>query len=241
MPSRDTRSLIILAVLAGSLLLFAQFAGLVRSGATQMFDEQILLALRTPEDLSDPVGPAWLEAAGRDITALGSVTVLTLVVSGTIGYLLLARRARTALFLLVSVGSGALVSFLLKAAYRRPRPELVPPQAYAYSASFPSGHAMMSAVVYLTLAVLLAQTTARRRVTGYFLTVAIVLTLLVGVSRVYLGVHWPTDVLAGWAIGAVWALLAGQVVRHLQDRDILRLGRPEAMPQEDRTDSSRSG
>jgi undecaprenyl-diphosphatase len=119
---------------------------------------------------------------------------------------------------LVSVVGGVLISQTMKWAFARPRPDLVPHGAEVFTASFPSGHSMMSAVVYLTLGALLARTQADPAVKTYVLVMAVVLTVLVGASRVYLGVHWPTDVLAGWALGGVWALICLLVMLWLQSR-----------------------
>jgi undecaprenyl-diphosphatase len=154
----------------------------------------------------------------RDITALGSTGILTLVVLAVAGFLLLTGKRRSALTMLVSVVSGVVISQTTKMAYARPRPELVPHGAEVYSASFPSGHSMMAAVVYLTLGALLARTQADPRVKAFILGISVLLTLMVGASRVYLGVHWPTDVLAGWVLGGVWALACWSVMLWLQRR-----------------------
>ncbi len=185
---------------------FAELADEVLEGDTHALDEALLLAMRTPGDLSDPLGPGWLEEIGRDFTALGGVGVLTLVTLSVAGFLALAGKGRSAVFLLLAVGGGLLVSTLAKQGFDRPRPDLVPHESIVYTASFPSGHSMLSAVVYLTLGVMLARAQPRRGVKAYLMSVAVLLALAVGVSRVYLGVHWPTDVLAGWTAGAAWAL-----------------------------------
>jgi undecaprenyl-diphosphatase len=153
-----------------------------------------------------PIGPPWLEEAVRDITALGSSPTLVIAVLAVFGFLALAKAWRPAVFILVASAGGLVVSSVLKELIDRPRPDLVPHGNIVYTASFPSGHSMMSAVVYLTLAALVTRLIERKRLKGYALGVAVILTLLVGVSRVYLGVHWPSDVLAGWAAGAAWAL-----------------------------------
>jgi undecaprenyl-diphosphatase len=130
----------------------------------------------------------------------------------------MTRKGYAALFVLGSVAGGVLISQAMKWAYARPRPDLVPHGTEVFTASFPSGHSMMSAVVYLTLGALLARTQSERRVKTYVLAVAVLLTVLVGASRVYLGVHWPTDVLAGWALGGMWALICLLVMGWLQAR-----------------------
>jgi undecaprenyl-diphosphatase len=147
-----------------------------------------------------------MQAVARDITALGSTTVLSLLVCVVTAFLLLSGRRRTALFVLVSTASGALATLLLKGFFARPRPDLLPHGDFVTTASFPSGHAMLSAIVYLTLGTLLARLVGAQRQKLYIMAVAVLLSALVGLSRVYLGVHWPTDVLAGWAAGAAWAL-----------------------------------
>ena len=211
-------TLLTLILAAAALYAFAALAGAVGGGGTYAFDERVLLALRVPGNLADPIGPKWVEEMMRDITALGSTAVLTLMVLVVTGYLLLSDKRRSALTVLFAVVSGVVVSQAAKIAYDRPRPELVPHGAEVYTASFPSGHSMMAAIVYLTLGALLARTQADLRVKMYILGAAVLLALLVGVSRVYLGVHWPTDVLAGWALGGMWAMLCRLVMLRLQQR-----------------------
>lgn len=209
---------IAVGVVALGLLAFATIADEAFEGDARGFDEWLLVALREPGDLANPVGPAWLEHALLDITALGGYVVLTLLVTGVAIYLIAAGKRGTALLIVGSVGSGAVLSEILKLGFARPRPDLVAHLSHAYNASFPSGHAMLSAVTYLTLGVLLTRAHKQRRTRIIIMTYAIALTLLIGASRVYLGVHWPTDVLAGWALGAAWAatwwLLAWQLQRN---------------------------
>jgi undecaprenyl-diphosphatase len=206
-------------VLLAGLIIAAALWGFVELSewavATQPhdFDTRILLAFRTPGDTSDPIGPIWVEEAMRDITALGSTVVLVMIVAAAVFYLLLARKGATALFLLVSVASGQVISSLLKATVDRPRPDLVSHLAEVQTLSFPSGHAMLSAVTYLTLGALLARTAEGRTMKVYVLGIAVLTTLLVGLSRVYLGVHWPSDVLAGWCAGFAWAMLCWLAAR----------------------------
>jgi undecaprenyl-diphosphatase len=133
-------------------------------------------------------------------------------------YLLLAGKRATALFVIAAVVGGMLLSTALKIGFERPRPDLVPAATRVYTASFPSGHAMLSAITYLTLGALLARVEERRRVKAFLIGVAVTLTMLVGISRVYLGVHWPSDVLAGWCVGAAWAALCWFVALQLQRR-----------------------
>ncbi len=205
-----------LMIAAGAVWGFVELADAVVEGGTARFDRLILLALRSPDDPTDPIGPVWFEEMMRDFTALGGNGVLTLVTAVAIGFLITERKRRAAMFLLAAVAGGMLISTLVKIGFERPRPDLVPHGARVYTASFPSGHAMLSAVVYLTIATLVARIRPHWRVRAYILLSSVLLTVLVGVSRVYLGVHWPTDVLAGWAAGAAWALVCWAAARWLQ-------------------------
>jgi undecaprenyl-diphosphatase len=210
--------LLLLVLLAGGLSIFASLADEVREGGTHGFDQRVLLALRNPANRAEPWGPLWLQEVGRDFTALGGIGVLSLLTFAVAGFLLLDGKRRAALLVVIAVGGGLVVATLLKHVFNRPRPELVPHGAYVYTTSFPSGHAMLSAATYLTLGALLARLQPRPALKAFLLGVAMVLTFLVGVSRVYLGVHWPTDVLAGWAAGGVWASLCWLAALTLQRR-----------------------
>jgi undecaprenyl-diphosphatase len=197
---------------------FVALADSVMEGDTTAFDRTLLLALRNPQNPADPIGPTWLEEAARDITGLGGYAVLSLVTASAVIYLLMARKRGAAVLVIASVVGGMLLSTALKLGFERPRPDLVPHATQVYTASFPSGHAMLSAIAYLTLGALLARVQERRRIKAFFLGLAVALTLLIGVSRVYLGVHWPSDVLGGWCIGAAWASLCWFVTLQLQRR-----------------------
>lgn len=190
---------------------FLKLASEMLEGETLALDRQLLGALRSLDG-----GTGWFGTAMRDATALGSATVLTLVTLLAAGFLLSSRKPAAAAFLAFAIGLGALLAGLLKLAFARPRPEFVAHLVDASGASFPSGHAMNSAVVYLTLGALLARAERRRLVRLYLIGAAILLAVLVGVSRVYLGVHWPSDVVAGWCVGAAWALGCALAVRALQ-------------------------
>ncbi|HYG30802.1 MAG TPA: phosphatase PAP2 family protein [Allosphingosinicella sp.] len=208
-------------LLAGFGFVFLQVASEMAEGDTLAIDRWLIEALRSPADPSVPVGPAWLRAAMVDVTALGGVSVLTLLTVVVVGYLVTVRKRATAAFVATSITGGGLVGVGLKAVFMRPRPDVVAHLVDVTSTSFPSGHATNSAVVYLTLGALLARTQTSRRVRAYLMAVAIALTLTVGFSRVYLGVHWPTDVVAGWCVGAAWATLCGLLARFLQRRRTL--------------------
>lgn len=211
---------ILLAGLAIALALwgFVELMEVARDAVPHAFDTRILLAFREAGHPDNPIGPPRLEEAVRDITALGSSSVLVLVTAAAVFYLLLARRRATALFVFVAVAGGQVLSSLAKLGVDRPRPELVSHLAVETSLSFPSGHAMLSAVTYLTLGTLAARFVPGRATKIYVLSLAVLTTLLVGVSRIYLGVHWPSDVLAGWCAGFAWAMLCWMAARLLQRR-----------------------
>ena len=215
----DRRELNWLIVGLGACLLlfvFVILAGEIAEGETQAFDVMILKALRKPDDPSKPLGPAWLEDSLLDLTSLGGSTVLGLVIFAVVGFLVLQTRYRTALVVAITAISGELVSAVMKQTFNRPRPTVVPHLRDVYTTSFPSGHAMESAIIYLTLGAILMRVTESRLTKLYCLGMAVLLTLLVGVSRVYLGVHYPTDVIGGWIIGFVWASICWLAAQHFE-------------------------
>ena len=188
----------------------------VAGAAHGPLDAAILRAFRSPADLAQPIGPVWLADMMRDFTALGSTGVLVLVTAGAVIYLAITRRWSMAAIALTAVLGGLMCSTALKLGIERPRPDIVPHATAVFTHSFPSGHATMSAVVYLTLGLLFAHTQGTRAAKLWFMFAAGVVTVLVGISRVYLGVHWPSDVLAGWALGAGWAVLSWLAMAWLQ-------------------------
>jgi undecaprenyl-diphosphatase len=220
----EAAPLLSLAAVSFFVFAFIKIAEEVIEGDTTIFDRALLLALREANNPADPVGPSWLEEAARDITALGGHVVLTIVTLATLAYLLMTRKSHAAFLVVAAVGGGMLLSTALKLGFERPRPDLVPHAARVYTASFPSGHAMLSAVTYLTLGALLARVQPSRRLKAFLLGLAVTLTILVGASRVYLGVHWPSDVLAGWCVGAAWASLCWFVALQLQRRGQVETG-----------------
>ena len=199
-------TLIMLASVAGGLFALQRLTSEVLEGETLRFDEAILLALRQPGDLAVPIGPGWLTHAVGDITSLGGFTVLALMTVLVTVYLLLDRRWPIAIFVFSSVLTGWLASTLLKILIARPRPDIVPHLVEVGDLSFPSGHAMVSAVTYLTLGALLARTQRYRSTRIFAMGAGVFLAVIIGLSRIYLGVHYPTDVFAGWCAGALWAL-----------------------------------
>jgi undecaprenyl-diphosphatase len=207
-----------LAIGTASLWGFIQIADEVFEGETQAFDHWVVSSIRDPHNPADPIGPQWVEEMARDVSALGGFTWITLATVGIAGFLWLAGKSHMAVLLVASVSGGAVVSALLKQLFSRPRPDIVPHLAHVFTSSFPSGHSMSAAVVYLTLGSLVASAISELKLKIYVLTVAILLTIAVGLSRIYLGVHYPTDVLAGWLAGLVWALACWLVARWLQRR-----------------------
>jgi undecaprenyl-diphosphatase len=204
-----------------ALLAFFALAWSVSSGQLLAFDRALLVAFRNARDPLDALGPYWLERVFQDLTSLGSFTGLSIIVAIVFGFLWLDAKRHAALLVLLSAASGALLSTLLKAAFERPRPDLIPHLTEVSSASFPSGHAMLSATIYLMLGVLIARVQTMPGLRIYPILVAIALTVMIGVSRVYLGVHWPSDVVAGWIVGAVWALLCYVIAGLLQQRGLV--------------------
>jgi len=191
-----------IAVLLFAFGLMAQSAG----GEPSAFDRNVMLAFRKSAKPDIPLGPAWLQEAARDITSLGSVTVLGMATLAVAGFLFLAHKPAAAWLMLIAVFGGVALNDVLKFAFARPRPDFVTHMARVFTTSFPSGHATLSAITYLTIGALLARTYPSFETSFYFMSLAAFLTVLIGVSRIYLGVHYPTDILGGWSIGAAWAV-----------------------------------
>ncbi|MDB5432304.1 MAG: putative phosphatidylglycerophosphatase [Caulobacter sp.] len=187
---------------------FLHLSSEVGEKETLPIDTRLLLMLRNPANPSDPIGSRSFEESMRDLTALGGVTFLTIMVVIAFSALMFYRKRRQAWVFLGVVALAETSADLLKMVFDRARPTLVPHGSYVYSYSFPSGHSTMSAAVFLTLAGILASLEPKRRAKAFIFTVAVLLVIAIGFSRVYLGVHWPTDVLGGWTLGAAWAMVA---------------------------------
>jgi undecaprenyl-diphosphatase len=209
----ETRVLLGLVLAAGSLWAFLTLGGEMAEGDTHAIDQRLLLLLRTPGDLNDPIGSQTIEEAVRDVTGLGGATVVTLVTIVAVLTFLFHDRRRHALVMAGAVLLAWISSETTKSLYGRARPDLVAHDVHVYSGSFPSGHSTLAAAAYLTLAMLVASLETRRRTKALAYSLAGALLTTVGFSRVYLGVHWPSDVLAGWCLGALWALAGGVVLR----------------------------
>ena len=209
---------VIALFMLSALWLAGWLANELAEGESFGFDSAILTALRRADNPALPVGPPWLLQGAIDISALGGFTLLWLIgLAGTI-LLLLRGRRQEAVWLVVSFAGSSLLNMWLKSLFHRARPALVPHLAETFNASFPSGHAMSAAAAYLTLAIMLAETQPRRAVRLFLIAVATLLVVLIGCSRVFLGVHWPSDVIAGWCVGSAWAMAVYAINHRLRER-----------------------
>jgi undecaprenyl-diphosphatase len=215
---QEAIELVALLVVLLALFGFIKIAEQLGEGELAGLDKWLLLHLRVPGQPHIQIGPAWLVEAAQDITVLGGRTMLAGVTLFAIGYLALERKYGAMWLVAVAVGGGGLLSAVMKQLFDRGRPDVVPHLVAVTSPSFPSGHSMLGAIMYLTLGALLARFATRRRTKIYLLNVALLTTFVVGASRVYLGVHYPSDVLAGWCAGLIWALTCWLVARYLQYR-----------------------
>lgn len=211
----DLTLLLLLAILAAGLWGFVEIADEVLEGESESFDKIIVdfFNVGAGAQRSEFAQEIW-----RDFTALGGIAVLTLASVGVAGYLVIRKKYHLLMLLLASVCGGVLWSLILKNSFDRPRPDYASSLSHVLTSSFPSGHSMLSAVMYLTLGVMLARTQTQFRLRVYFIGIAVLLTILTGISRVYLGVHYPTDVLAGWLAGVVWAVFCWLVASFLQKK-----------------------
>jgi undecaprenyl-diphosphatase len=211
------------------LLFFALIAVRIAPGGNLRLDGAILRALREPGDPARPIGPPWMLQSAIDLSALGGFTFIWLFTAAMSGLLVLLRRwSALGVFLTAIVGASVLNAFF-KFSFHRDRPNVVPHLAEVSNASFPSGHAMIAAATYMTFGALLARTQRSRAVRIYILCLAVALTILIGLSRLYLGVHWPSDVLAGWSFGSAWALLFWIISRSAEEATRGDAGSDEAV------------
>ena len=212
----DLRLVVQLLAIGVLVMIFIKVGHEVSELSTDWFDHGILLALRDAPN--DPIGPPAFEAAVMHLSGLGSGTVTGLVVLIAATFLALAGRWRMALMVIACAVGTLIIMELLKGLYDRPRPTIVTAIDPPGGLSFPSGHSMISAALYMTLGVLVAGTQKRRRLRTFAVATGALLAFLIGASRLYLGVHYPTDVIAGWTVGCAWALVCGLVARGLGDR-----------------------
>ena len=203
--TRETARSAVLFLTVATGAAFAVVAWFVSRGATEAWDRALLLSMRTPGNPDDPLGPAWFEEMLAEITALGGYTILVIATFLVVGALWVSGRGREVWFLLAALAGGALVSSGLKALFERPRPDVAEHLDRTFTSSFPSAHAMVATLAYLTLALLVVRLVRHRPLRRFVLLGALALALMIGASRVYLGVHWPSDVVAGWLAGTCWA------------------------------------
>ena len=198
--------LIAIMILWGMISAFLEISDDVMEGDTHDLDRRLMLLLRDGTDPQNPLGPHWVQEMVRDISGLGGIVILAMVVVSAALYLLMMRKPFQALYLIAAASLSTALSNALKYGFGRPRPDLVPHGSFVFTNSFPSGHSMMAAMVYLSVGMLLARAHGSYRMKIYFLATSIFLTIAIGISRVYLGVHWPSDVLAGWLVGGACAV-----------------------------------
>lgn len=192
-------------VLTAGVCGFAAISFAVFNDFTSTLDRSAIVWFRDPADLSDAWGPPWFEETAAEITALGGYPILVLAAFLVISALVILRKHSAALFLFAGLVTGSAASTALKHLFDRPRPDLVDHLDRTFTSSFPSGHAMVSMIAWLTIAAVALRFIEHGRLRTFVLSSAVGLSLLIGATRVYLGVHWPSDVLAGWCVGAAWA------------------------------------
>ncbi len=224
---REFRLLVTILVIVAALWTFLVLADAVRAGSIQQFDDAVLLAFRQPGHPEIPRGPAWLPEMMRDITSLGGGTIMTLVALAVAGYIWLRKKYQALVLLVITVIGGGLLDFGLKVIVGRGRPTVVPHIANVDSFSFPSGHSLMSMAVYLVLAALLSPQVPDRRARIFVVAVALLLSMIIGISRIYLGVHYPSDVLGGWSMGLAWATFCWLAAWYVARRRMVRVGMRE--------------
>lgn len=218
------KEFVLLVSVAAVCLGVAVFAGVtetVAEGEYHEAEKRLMQSLRRADDPSVPVGPRWLRHVSLDISALGGGAVLTLMTLVVLGYLALERRWHAMIFLVIAALGGMGLNRAMKAFFGRERPDIVPHLSEVSSASYPSGHSMLSSIIYLALGVMLARSVPSRRLKVYVIAVALGLSFLVGLSRIHLGVHYPTDVIAGWAAGTTYAVLCALAAYWLQMRGLV--------------------
>jgi undecaprenyl-diphosphatase len=204
----EIAALTALFVAALGVMTFIEIADDMTEADGQAFDQQVLALLRPyADDPGRPWGPWWLKEAAADITSLGGISVLGLFALIVIVFLLSQRKWLSSLLLALGLVGGVMLSEGLKAVFERERPPQLMQAVETINASFPSGHALLATVFYLSIAVMLTRAFPRQRFKIFVLGVGILMALLVGLTRIYLGAHWATDVFAGWAVGSAWAMV----------------------------------
>ncbi|HWW12773.1 MAG TPA: phosphatase PAP2 family protein [Brevundimonas sp.] len=208
-----------LLIIALGVMTFVEVADDMTEADGQLFDQAVLHWLQPVA--GQPRGPWWLQEAAADLTSLGGISVLTLFAVIALGFLLIQRKRLSALLLVVGLIGGVALSEGLKALFERERPPVAYQAVETLNASFPSGHALLSTVFYLTLGVMLTRAFPRKRLKAFVLGAAILIALLIGLTRVYLGAHWASDVIAGWCAGAAWAMVLWLVAYAIERRQVV--------------------
>lgn len=198
-----------------NLIAFILLAWLKTTESGRQFDAWVLSLLQSVGNETRPLGPAWLREAGRDLTALGSISVLLISMLAVAGWLLLERMWRGAILLVSIIVGGTALSFGLKMLFSQPRPDLISEPTQVFTSSFPSSHAMASLVTLVALAWVIGRGLRSARQRAYLIGCAVAVSLVSGFSRLYLGVHWPSDVLAGWFAGLAWLCLCALALKSL--------------------------
>ena len=222
-----------LFIVALGVMTFVELADDMTEADGRAFDQAVLEAMRPGVTGSDPWGPGWLETAALDLTALGGTAVLSLFAVIVTGFLVLQRKRLSALLLTLGLIGGVGLSEGLKALFGRERPPEELQAVETLNASFPSGHSLLAAVFYLSIGVMLTRAFPQKRFKAYIIGVAVLLTLIVGLTRVYLAAHWATDVLAGWCAGAAWAMALWLVAYAVQRRQQGHPEEPHVLPVDD--------
>jgi undecaprenyl-diphosphatase len=224
-----------LLILGLGVMTFIEVADDMSEADGRAFDEQVLAWLQ-PQP-GQPRGPWWLQEAAADLTSLGGISVLTLFAVIAFSFLLIQKKRLSAMLLVIGLAGGVGLSEGLKALFERARPPAPYQVVETLNASFPSGHALLATVFYLTLGVLLTRAVPRRRLKAFVLGAAMLIAALVGLTRVYLGAHWASDVIAGWCAGAAWAMALWLVTWIVQRRHAQRLAGLRRDPPVDREPS----
>ena len=222
-----------LAIVTLGIMTFVEIADDMTEADGQAFDQMVLHWMQPIA--GQPRGPWWLQEAAADITSLGGIAVLTLFAIVAIGMLMILKKRLSAVLLVIGLAGGVVLSEGLKALFERERPPAAFQAVETLNASFPSGHALLSTVFYLTVAVMMTRAFPKRRLMAYVLGVGMVFALLIGLTRVYLGAHWASDVMAGWCVGAAWAMalwLVSYAVERRQERHHAHLVDETAAPAE---------
>ena len=206
------------AAALGCAFVFIVTSSVVLGGGAQAFDEAFVRSLRSDADPALPAGPGWLTPLAHGATELGGTPFLTLSTVLLAGWFALRRRWMFLAILLAAVLGETLLSQVLKEAFDRPRPDIVPHLVHVSSKSFPSGHASSGAAIYLTIAALIAVQLRERASRAIVFAAAGAIAFAIGASRIYLGVHYPTDVIGGWSLGAAWAAIVWIAARRIAQR-----------------------